>query len=207
MFFEFQTYITNLTVNNYIIFLHYHNNKQLSQRIWYFIIFKILKIPLVLLIRYQKNSTKEREKKDKFLDTIKVPQSFYKIPFNQAIIVIFRDQFHRCLTSLWQNCVRTFARRFTVRSFGRSSRHSGTSISECLSTCHLAFQRNNISSFSISATLSSSSSSWFSLSASPLLDTPVFPSFLQDIAVNRSLSFRIFVSLQAFLCPTRIHPC
>lgn len=94
MFFEFQTYITNLTVNNYIIFLHYHNNKQLSQRIWYFIIFKILKIPLVLLIPYQKNSTKEREKKDKFLDTIKVPQSFYKISFNQAIIVIFRDQFH-----------------------------------------------------------------------------------------------------------------
>ena len=140
-----------------------------------------------------------------------MPQSFYKIPFNQAIIVIFRDQFHRCLTSLWQNCVRTFARRFTLRSFlGRSSQHSGTSISECLSTCHLAFQRNNISSFSISATLSSSSSSsssWLSLWASPSLDTPVFPSFLQDIAVNRSLSFRIFVSLQAFLCPTRIHPC
>lgn len=63
----------------------------------------------------------------------------------------------------------------------RSSRHSGTSISECLSTCHLASQRNNISSSSISATLSSlssssASSSCCSLSASFSLDTPVFPS-------------------------------
>lgn len=60
-----------------------------------------------------------------------------------------------------------------------SSRHSGTSISGCLSTCHLASQRNNISSSSISATLSSSSSassSCCSLSASFSLDTPVFPS-------------------------------
>ena len=50
--------------------------------------------------------------------------------------------------------VRTFARRFAVRSAdsaGPSPRRSATSISECLSTCHLASQRNNISSFSISS--------------------------------------------------------